>query len=464
MGLVLKYVQEPNASRNHFRYRRRVPDHLRPFIGKNELIASLGSNRDAALKAYPSVHAGFERELALAEKTAKARAGSLSLAEMTDRERYDLLIERLKEMGIDDPFSPAANDYETEQRSLMADSLASKYPHDPHTGDPIIANADDAFIIRTLMTKAPAKPAPTFEDAVKLYRKERIKGGDLEVKKNGQRLDRVVKRLKTALGGFPSIAALSREDARKVRDQMLADGISPASAKRELNIVKAVVNHAIKEYELACPNPFAKLDIPGLDDEDESQKRDPFPADLLDKTRALVMSTCNDELRLIWRLLEGTGARLAEITGLRVEDVTVDGPTPNIRVTWHEDRRVKTKASKRYIPLVGDALAAAKQALKGAGGRAMLFSRYGTANGPTNASQSLMARVRKVTDNERIVVHSLRHNMKDRLILASIPELDQNLILGHSLGGVGNRVYGGDTAKLKATTAAMKKAFGLAVD
>lgn len=461
MGLVLKYVQEPNASRDTYRYRRRVTKSLRPFIGKGELIETLGKTYGEALKAYPAIHAGFERELTLAKKAAKAKAGS-SPASLTDRERYDLLIERLKELGIDDPFAKAADEGEADQRELMADAIAAKYPEDPETGHPIITSPADAFLVRALMTKAPAKPTPTFEDAVKLYRKERIKGSDLEVKKNGQRVDRVVKRLKAALGGFPAINALSREDARKVRDQMLSDGISPASAKRELNIVKAIINHAIKEYELACNNPFGKLDIPGLDEEDESQKRDPFPDDLLDKTRSLVISQCNDELRLIWRLLEGTGARLAEVTGLRVEDVTVDGPTPHMRVTWHEGRRVKTKASKRYVPLVGDALAAAKQALAGTEGRAMLFARYGTANGPTNASQTLMRRVREaVGDNPRLAVHSLRHNMKDRLLLASVPELDQNLILGHSLGGVGNRVYGGEAAKLKATTAAMKRAFGL---
>jgi len=73
-----------------------------------------------------------------------------------------------------------------------------------------------------------------------------------------------------------------------------------------------------------------------------------------------------------------------------------------------------------------------------------------------------MQRVRTITENPRLVVHSLRHNMKDRLMLAGVAELDQNLILGHSLGGVGNRTYGGNPAKLVVTTAAMKRAFGLA--
>ena len=72
-----------------------------------------------------------------------------------------------------------------------------------------------------------------------------------------------------------------------------------------------------------------------------------------------------------------------------------------------------------------------------------------------------MKHVRRVTEDTAHAVHSLRHNMKDRLILAEVPEMDQNLILGHSLGGVGNRTYGGERAKLKATTKAMRRAFML---
>lgn len=462
MGLVLKYVQEPNKDRDHYRYRRRVPESLRPYLGKGELIAALGGSYDKALKAYARVHAGFERELELARKAEKLATSTKPLEALTDRERYDLLIDRLREMGIENPFAGPVDDADAEQRGLMADNIAAKYEEDPETGRPVITDEHDAFIIRTLMQKAPAKPSHSFDDAVKLYLKERVKGSPLEVKKNTQRVNRAIARVKTALGRSPVLAEFSREDARKVRDYMLSlPTLAPASVKRELNILKAIITHAITEFELTCSNPFAKLDIPGLDEESESEKRDPFPSELLDAARTNVLTHSNDQLRLIWRLLEGTGCRLAEVTGLRVEDVTATGETPNIRVTWHEDRRVKTKASKRYVPLVGDALAAAEAALKLPRDGNMLFSQYGTENGPTNASQSLMKRVREVTSNDRLVVHSLRHNIKDRLVLASVLELDQNLILGHSLGGVGNRVYGGDAAKLRATTAAMKKAFGL---
>lgn len=73
-----------------------------------------------------------------------------------------------------------------------------------------------------------------------------------------------------------------------------------------------------------------------------------------------------------------------------------------------------------------------------------------------------MKHLRKVTMNKRHVVYSLRHNMKDLLVSAGVPERDEHRILGHSLGGVGDRVYGGSEARLQAATGAMKAAISLA--
>ena len=342
MGLVLKYVQEPNEERAYYRYRRRVPRNLKEYVGRGEFVARLGATREAALKAYPQLHHGFERELELARKKRKAEAAGTGV-ELTDRERYELLIERLRELGIDNPFESAADDGEAEHRQLIADSIASRYEEDPETGNPMIADRDDVFLIRSLMTQAPPKPLPSFDDAIKLYMNDKISGTALDVRKKRQRVSRVVERTKTALGRSPCVNEFSRDDARKVRDYMLAlPDLKPSSVRRELNIIKAIINHAITEFELSCTNPFNRLKIAGLDDENESDKRDPFPDDILAKVRANVHAKANDELRLIWRLLEGTGARLAEITGLRVSDVTVEGDTQKISASLG----TKTDASK----------------------------------------------------------------------------------------------------------------------
>lgn len=119
-------------------------------------------------------------------------------------------------------------------------------------------------------------------------------------------------------------------------------------------------------------------------------------------------------------------------------------------------QRLKTDPSRRRVPLVGDALEAAKEALRLTKGP-MLFPRYGVEGGNTNASAVLMKHVRKITDDAKKVVHSLRHNMKDTLILTGVETGLQNLILGHTLGGEGER-YGGPEARLEHATRAMRKA------
>jgi hypothetical protein len=105
MGLVLKYVQEPTKARDQYRHRRRVPEELKPYTGKGELIAALGVSKSEALKAYPRIHEGFERELELARKALKADQSKRPFGELSERERYDVLVTRLKEMDVDDPSS-----------------------------------------------------------------------------------------------------------------------------------------------------------------------------------------------------------------------------------------------------------------------------------------------------------------------------------------------------------------------
>ncbi|MBU3032417.1 hypothetical protein [Paracoccus marinaquae] len=108
-------------------------------------------------------------------------------------------------------------------------------------------------------------------------------------------------------------------------------------------------------------------------------------------------------------------------------------------------------------------MAAAKEALERANGGGCLFPSYGRRRESDAASTVLMKHLRKVSRDPKHVIHSLRHNMKDWLVLAEVPALEQNLILGHTLGGVGDKVYGGEVAKLRATTRAMRRAHKMKV-
>lgn len=106
---------------------------------------------------------------------------------------------------------------------------------------------------------------------------------------------------------------------------------------------RAVINHAIREFDLnGVTNPFMNFEAPPKDKaEPDRDKRRPFTLDEVAAISARVVSQAKEDLHHIWRLLSGTGCRLAEVSGLRVADVHLDHAVPYITVEWHDDRRIK---------------------------------------------------------------------------------------------------------------------------
>lgn len=467
MGLVLKHVERTKAGK--WQYRRRVPKEVSAIITKREFKRKLGETEREALAAYPRFHAEVEKEIAEA-KLGRVRSEAASGADATEREAYSEALRRRADLvaaGADD-----------RDLSLTADSIAEAYPqgwdYEPQGVPPVERHTINLLRHGPERYKA---PVATLGDARRVYLKEHVRADDPETDSRVVGFtNRVVDAAIAVIGKDPELPSITREDARNIRDEMLdrikttgrgiGEKVSASTVSRELTILSAVVNYGIRELGLpdSTVNPFHGLPVAKVAKgrgQKQSEARDPFPPEVLAAVRKRVLAVCNPALQLIWRMLEGTGCRLAEITGLMVDDVDVSGPFPNIRVTWNENRRIKTETSRRSVPLVGDALEAAKEALRLADGSTMLFPAYGRKRGSDTASASLMKQVRKITKDPKHVVHSLRHNMKDKLMLAEVASLDQNLILGHALGGVGDRVYGGDVAKLRVTTRAMKRAFGL---
>ncbi len=449
--MKLKHVDELSGGRK--RFRRRYP---------KAVIATLGEELfQVPMKAREGADLVVEHEAVMREYekiVTKARRRAAGQGQLSPLEHWREAVKEAEAMVA----SLRGNLSEDERREVLADDLR-------HRG------ANSMLYKAVVMPEAEA-PAVTMLDAKELYRRERMSGAVGRNQKN--RLDRVCRRIETTLGplGKLPLVELKREHARKLRDAMLTttkkgsvqETLSQGTLRRELGMIGSMVSLAIREYDLEgiAKNPFDKLDMPKGDSapENEWDRRDPLPKEVILGMRQRVRSGRIREstLGLIWRLLEGTGCRGAEVVGLRVEDVSLSGPYPHIRVRWHEERRVKTKVSIRSVPLVGDALAAAEEAVKLAEGEHMLFPRYAHDGGPDAVSAALMKHLRELTTNRRHVVYSLRHNMKDLLVMAGVPERDEHRILGHALGGVGNRVYGGDEAKLKAATEAMRKAIALA--
>lgn len=466
MGLVLKHIERTKSG--GFQYRRRVPKEIAGIITKREFKRKLGVSEAEALAAWPRYHAEVEREIANARRRLTL-AEAVAKGSVSEREAYAEALRRRADLIL------AGAD--RDDLHLTADGILDRYPEDA-SGPVGVPSVDrhTANLLRLGPEKYKA-PEPTLEDALRLYRKEHLRGDDPETDSRVVGLaNRVIASAVEAMGRDPVLTSITREDARNVRDHMLdrvkATGrgvggkVSPATVSRELSIIAAVVNFAKVEFSLpdTFQNPFSKLPVArGAKGQRErrADKRDPLPPKVLKDVRKRVLALAGPELSAVWRILEATGARVAEISGLRADDVDVSSQFPHIRIEANAVRSLKTDASRRVVPLVGDALEAAKEALSLPREGDMLFPSYGRKRGSDAASAALMKHVRAVTVDPKHVVHSLRHNMQDSLVLAEVSALDRKLILGHAVEGVGDSVYGGAVRKLRQTTRAMKKALGV---
>ncbi|MGI9365374.1 MAG: site-specific integrase [Rhizobiaceae bacterium] len=450
MSYILRHV---DTTKDGNRYRRRIPLDVKEALGgRTSFTRSLGKTHSDVVLNYPRVHEELER-LVEGVRSNQNPLQNGDIAQKTELELFKELERRIRAKGFDpqqgsfDP-SNSADEIEFNSRDFEAERVMNEYPIDPTDGGPLDMNDADYAYVRALYGGVPQQPLPTLEDARRHYVEE--KGlNDLAELKNLQRINSVVGHIRDALQRDPILPTLRRQEAREVMRYMLDDlRISPPTVARYLNDIRAVINHGLVEFDCTdANNPFKGLNPPstGL----AKDKRRPLRTDELSQITTRIDATANDELRIIWSLLMGTGCRLNEIVGLRVSDVVLDQDVPHIKVQMHPDRRLKTDASNRWVPLVGDAVTSAKQAVECAADNSMLFPRYGgKISGSASASKALMKHVRAITTDKKAVVHSLRHNMKDWLKEAGASKQVQDEILGHTSGGVSEN-YGGFEADLR---------------
>jgi len=450
MGLVLKYAKLTKAGT--WQYRRRIPTAIRTILDQGEFKRFLGHTRPEALKTYARIEAEFDRLIIAASR----------LAIETPKPDSPLEVHRAAQRLADHwaKHSVFVGDQEVagdhpDAADILREHHLSRLPVDPETGDPVGGNAVEGRALGILSSGGRlSRPAPTLSDAKRLYVQEKIKGDINETAKES-RIERVMTHLAHTIEADRPLHKLTREDAREVRDHMIRDlGMNPSTVKRYMNDIRALIGFGITEFGLRdALNPFLRLPI-----KMETVARDerlPIPDNILTAINIRISGHAGTDLWQIWRIIEGTGCRLGEVSGLLVSDVMLDAPIPHIDLVNHTHRRLKTASSVRRVPLIGAALDAATEAVDAAGKGRFLFPRYGKVRGADTASASLMKHVRAVTDNPKIVVHSLRHTMEDRLIRARVSSYDRNMVLGHLNPGEGDR-YGGPDARLEVALAAIK--------
>lgn len=216
--------------------------------------------------------------------------------------------------------------------------------------------------------------------------------------------------------GDKPIKALTRADARMYRDHRLASGVASTTVAREINAIKAILTKAIRELSLGIPNEFAGIEIPKANK--NVKDREPYTTDEIRLIASEALKV-NDEQRRIVIALAFTGARLAEMVGLRKQDL--DLKKRSIYIRPHDGRSLKNEQSSREIPLLPmayEALKAQAQIVQGD----FLFPRYATFDScnANSASAALNKWAKKFVPKKTL--HCFRHSLRDLLRAVMCPE------------------------------------------
>ena len=254
---------------------------------------------------------------------------------------------------------------------------------------------------------------------------------------------RSIEYLKDA-GGSKPINDMHPSDASAFRDHLFDKGMSSASVKRVFASVKSIINLAIREHGLNCTNVFAGAFIP---DDAASTKRLSIPAEVI-KSIQEECRAVNDENRWLVALISDTGMRLSEAAGLHVNDIHLDEDIPYVDLKPHPWRPLKTKGSKRHIPLIGSSMWAAKQVVDA--NSAYAFPRYVKRDEVNaNSASAAINKWLKPRVPEGCVIHSFRHSLRDRLRAVECPSDIVDAIGGWATSGIGQNYGTGYSLTIK---------------
>jgi len=254
----------------------------------------------------------------------------------------------------------------------------------------------------------------------------------LALRKINQTPSRVALSTFISLAGDRDVSDYTREDARLFVSHLTLKGNKTATIRRRLNSLSAILNYAYAELDLEKRNPFSRLFIQG--EGDDGLRRGVFTNAQLKQGYEKAL-TSGSTVKLILPLLGETGCRLAEIVGLRHDDIDMERSLIHVRP--NNARRLKTKNSERLIPQVGYGKLAMEAAIRRSDGE-WLFPQYIKDEKcyATHASNALNKWLKR--DFEGLTAHCLRHTMRDRLRAVECPlDMIDQLCGWSSVGGIG---------------------------
>ena len=171
---------------------------------------------------------------------------------------------------------------------------------------------------------------------------------------------RVVKELVDVTGDKP-VTELTDDDGLDYvewwRERVLAEEVQAGSANKSMGMLSRMLKEISIRRRLKIPEIFRGLRLRS----EGTNVRKPYdPTFIQDKLLAEhALDGLNEDARLVVYVLADTGLRPSELVNLQPSAIHLDAEIPYVEIV-PDGRVLKTKDSRREIPLVGAALAAMK--------------------------------------------------------------------------------------------------------
>lgn len=425
-------------------YQRAIPKDLQDRYSAKLVKTSLGTgDMLIAKRKIEQLNRELEAEWALMR----------GHPEVTPKSIQGQAVELLRKWGLSSSAYADLTEDDEIAIDLFRDHLDTKRQRYADGDDETYRDADGSEYLSPVEIKAAQIIAgtvkPVLNDALEEYLRLHPKRAD---KRFEEHTRLIFKTLTDAIGDKP-VEDLSRGDAHKYVAAEIARGVKTGTVSRYMNTIRAIIGTWLREKEIAKTNPFTRIPIPknGAD----TKKRKPLTETEL-KALFAACEQRDDDVRHLVAILGDTGARLAEIAGLALEDLVLDAEIPHVVIQPHPWRSLKTPSSARSVPLLGHALWAAQRVAEEATkGQRYAFPRYTAADGTkaTHASNTVAKWIRtlKVDGKEMDhTAHELRHTMADRLRDVGCPKDIREAIGGWATKDIASKYGKGYSLKVMA--------------
>jgi integrase len=444
-AIAMKYLHK-RSNRNTYYYKRRVPKDLAAHYTKPTIEISLKQN-DPKLAAIvcEQQHKKIEQQFArLRQGLPKDPVLTSYQSGLLYLDKFNLSPQEAKS-GADDAELAIGELYD-EVDNVIQSKMTNKEYQAFHNGEIEFP----AHLLNDEQRSAVAIIRGDFRLTASQYPAEYLRlKNRVNDKKLTNEAHRAIKSLVTYCGDKPP-SEYTRLDLREyIKESLLTK--KTGTVQRQLKAIAAMFNCVSLEmgFTLDRQHPFTNFTIPGLGNDAKDRKE--FSAEQIQIIRDMPLSKTPEITNLIHLMLD-TGMRVSECCGLKVEDIHLNVETPYLRIFRNNIRDLKTKNSRRLIPLVGSSLSAMQDAVDRSSSD-YIFPRYVDEVGESikndNASAACKKRLIALLGDNAPTSHGFRHTLQTRLRNVECPKEIRDELGGWAKDISGN--YGSPTdLKIKA--------------